>query len=125
MFSIILCQHTFQLVLLFVLKSFPENSICFQLSSSLISNFLEIIVWKFFILLNEAMLSELFAELVIDSDDDDNDKHSHLTCTDSFVYVPLDRSPRWFLDDHLVSFKVFELLLLYFVHFISFYIFSP
>ncbi|KAM3715783.1 DnaJ [Dirofilaria immitis] len=47
------------------------------------------------------MLSELFAELIIDSDDDDVDDHSNQNYTDPYGYVPLDRSPRWFLDDNL------------------------
>ncbi|VDN82691.1 unnamed protein product [Brugia pahangi] len=49
----------------------------------------------------EAMLSELFAEFIIDSDDCDVNDRSHMNHIDPYVYVPLDRSPRWFLDDNL------------------------
>ncbi|CAG9531610.1 unnamed protein product [Cercopithifilaria johnstoni] len=47
------------------------------------------------------MLPEAFAELIIDLDDCDSDSRLHLNYTDPYVYVPLDRSPRWFLDDNL------------------------
>ncbi|EFO22627.2 hypothetical protein LOAG_05854 [Loa loa] len=47
------------------------------------------------------MLSELFDELIIDSDDFNVDNRSRLNYTDPYLYVPLDRSPRWFLNDNL------------------------
>ncbi|VDO42411.1 unnamed protein product [Onchocerca flexuosa] len=47
------------------------------------------------------MLSELFAELIIDSDDCHADNRLNLNCTNLYMYAPLDQSPRWFLDDNL------------------------
>uniref|UniRef100_A0A915PKQ9 Uncharacterized protein n=1 Tax=Setaria digitata TaxID=48799 RepID=A0A915PKQ9_9BILA len=51
------------------------------------------------------MLSELFAELVIDFDDSDRavqtDSCPRFTCASLHAYVPLDRSPKWFLNDNL------------------------
>ncbi|VBB27243.1 unnamed protein product [Acanthocheilonema viteae] len=51
----------------------------------------------------EAMLPKLFAEFVIDSDDYDVNNRLHPNYIDPHVYVPLDRSPRWFLDDNLTN----------------------
>ncbi|VDK66321.1 unnamed protein product [Onchocerca ochengi] len=56
---------------------------------------------KHSILLEEAMLSEMFAELIIDSNGCDADNPLNLNCVNPYTYVPLDRSPRWFLDDNL------------------------
>ncbi|KAL3985120.1 hypothetical protein ACH3XW_37315 [Acanthocheilonema viteae] len=49
------------------------------------------------------MLPKLFAEFVIDSDDYDVNNRLHPNYIDPHVYVPLDRSPRWFLDDNLTN----------------------
>ncbi|VDK81122.1 unnamed protein product [Litomosoides sigmodontis] len=51
--------------------------------------------------LKEPMLSELFAELTIDSNNCDINSCSHENYIDPRLYVPLDRSPRWFLHDNL------------------------
>uniref|UniRef100_A0A0R3S0U4 Tetratricopeptide repeat protein 27 n=1 Tax=Elaeophora elaphi TaxID=1147741 RepID=A0A0R3S0U4_9BILA len=46
------------------------------------------------------MFPEFFAEFIIDSDCD-ADSHLRPKYTDPYAYVPLDRSPRWFLDANL------------------------
>lgn len=73
------------------------------------------------IILKKAMLPELFAEIIIDSDDCDVNRCTRLNHTDPHVYVPLDRSPRWFLDDNLVNFSIsYFTIFAFFFHFISF-----